>query len=172
MGPARIQDPRQGNLNVRVRSYRPTDADACHDVFVAAVRRGAAQFYTEAQRAAWAPSDLSDPDWADHLAAQHIWVAEADGALVGFMSVEEDGHLDLAFVRPEWMGRSVAQALHDRIVQWAQPRDLGQLRTEASHLARRFFARRGWRVIEPETVMFHGESLERFRMVLELKHKP
>jgi hypothetical protein len=45
---------------------------------------------------------------------------------------------------------------------------LNRLTTHASHLARRFFARHGWRVDYPETAERDGAALERFALSLDL----
>ncbi len=44
---------------------------------------------------------------------------------------------------------------------------LSGLATDASHLARRFLQRNGWRVTRTETVTRNGEDLQRFRL-----HRP
>ena len=94
-------------MTLSLRPYRPEDRAAAVYIFFRAVREGAAAFYDEAQRAAWAPS--SEPDWtrADKLLDQWCWIAEREGRPVGFMSLDRTGYLDMAFVLPEEMGKVV-----------------------------------------------------------------
>lgn len=92
----------------------------------------------------------------------------ADHAVIGFMSLLDHGHLDMAFVDPDWMGRGVAGALHTGILEHARKQGLTCLTTDASHLARPFLMRHGWRVTSPETIRRKGIELERFRMDLQL----
>lgn len=155
-------------MNVRIRSCHAGDAPPLFAVFTEAVRTGAASHYTAAQCAAWAPLDTMPASWPDLLAALDTRVAESGGEIAGFMAATPDGYVDLAFVRPRWMGRSVAQALHDDLLERARARGLTRLSTHASHPARRFFARNGWQVDHPETVDRNGEQLERFAMSLTL----
>lgn len=85
------------------------------------------------------------------------------------MSATHMGHIDLAFVRPIWMGRSVAQALYERILERAHVANLPRLTTYASHAARPFFARNNWQVDIPEQIDRNGEMLKRFAMSLNLR---
>lgn len=167
-----------------LRPWRSTDGPACDAVFFRAVREGAAGFYDAAQRAAWAPDPDEagdgdadgdgdgdadgDADGGDRLAGQWCLVAERAGAVVGFMSLTPAGYLDMAFVLPEEMGRGTAGALHDALIDRARAAGLARLDTHASHLARRFLARRGWQVEAAETVDRRGQRLDRFRMSIDL----
>jgi len=127
-------------VNVHVRPYHSLDADTLYAVYVEAVQIGAADHYTLAQRMAWAPDQPMPDDWPDQLAAMDTWVAEVDGDIAGFMAVRPDGYIDLAFVRPRWMGRNVAQALYERILERALSKGLNRLSTHANHLARPFLS--------------------------------
>lgn len=156
-------------MSVTIRPFRPGDAPELFSIFHAAVRTGAAARYTEAQRRAWLPVDEMPDDWEARVTDEDTWVAESAGSAIGFMGATRDGYLDLAFVRPEWMGKGVSQPLHDRIVGGARDRKVGRMTTHASHFARSFFARNGWQVDHPETVERGGERLERFAMSLMLE---
>ena len=147
-----------------IRRYRPEDRTACAQVFHDAVHQGAAGFYDAAQRAAWAPSPLPRADVPDKLLDQRCFVAERDGQVIGLMSLCADGYLDMAFVRPEVMGTGVADALYLAVLEEARGLRLTRLTTHASHLARRFFARRGWQVDAAETHPHNGQVFERFAM--------
>jgi putative acetyltransferase len=155
-------------VSVAIRAYGPNDATTLYAIFVEAIRVGAASHYTKAQRLAWAPESDMHAGWPDQLAAPETWVAEADGDIAGFMGATPAGYINLAFVRPCWMGRGVAQALYERILERAQARGLTRLTTHASLMAQPFFARHGWQVDTAETVDRNGEVLKRFAMSLEL----
>jgi len=162
-------------VNVRVRAYHPDtcgEAATLFAIYVEAVRIGAKGHYSEAQRLAWAPHTDMPEGWPDQLARLETYVAETDGEIAGFMAWEPTGYIDLAFVRPRWMGRHVAQALYDCILGRARRNDLTRLTAHASHLARAFFARNGWRVDYPEQIDRAGEVLSRFAMSLDLGEPP
>jgi len=157
-------------MTLALRPYRAADQAACAAVFHRAVREGAARFYDAAQREAWAPAGSgADHAAPDRLLAQWCVVAERDGRVAGFMSLTPRGYLDMAFVLPEEMGRGTAAALHDALLARARAAGLARLTTHASHLARRFFARQGWRVDAAETVAMRGQRLDRFAMSRDLR---
>lgn len=155
-------------MNVAIRAYHRDDAEPLYDIFVEAIHDGASAHYSLAQRQAWAP-DTDMPDkWPGRLATLNVWVAEADGEIAGFMAATPQGYIDFAFLRPRWMGRSVAQALYDVILERARSADLTRMTTHASLMARPFFARQGWQVDKMEIVDRNGEQLKRFAMSLTL----
>lgn len=153
-----------------VRPYAAEDCAGCWQVYFDAIQTGAQGHYDQAQRDAWSASVTEPtPENCARLADAMTCVAHRGKIIIGFMSMETNGHLDMAFVTPEHMRHGVATALHDNLLQSARANGLNRLTTDASHLARRFFERKGWRMIEPETVMRDGVPLERFRMDLKLE---
>lgn len=155
---------------ITVRAYLETDRAACRQVFQRAVREGAAGFYDAAMRAAWAPEvPPPDPDSFDKLLNQWTVVAEVDGTITGFMSMTPSGHLDMAFVLPEVMGKGHAAALHYDIVSLARTLGLTRMTVHASEYSRRFLGRRGW-VLDGVEVMRaeNGVQWDRNLMSLDL----
>jgi len=147
-------------MEVVVRSFRPGDAEALGQVFHRAVHEGAAQEYSESQRAAWSPKAPSGEIWAARLIDADTVVAEHLGQLVGFMSlISERRYLDLAFVVPEAKGQGVAAALYAVLEGRARAAGLTYLTVEASLLGEPFFARQGYSVVKRQSVFRKGERL-------------
>lgn len=155
-------------MSVTTRVYTPNDAETLFTIFVEAIHEGAAAHYTHAQRMAWAPNSEMSATWPARLAALEVIVAESDDEIAGFMAVTSEGYIDSTYVRPRWMGRSVAQALYDVVLERAHADTLPRMTTHASLLARPFFAKQGWQVDEMEIVDRNGEQLKRFAMSLTL----
>jgi len=155
-------------MNVTIRAYHPDDAEALADVFYEAIHQGTGKHYTPAQQQAWAPNPGMPTTWPNRLATLDVWVAQIDGEVAGFMAATPQGYIDFAYVRPRWMGRAVAQALYDVILERARVSNLKRMTTHASLLARPFFAKQGWQVDEMEIVDRNGEQLKRFAMSLTL----
>jgi len=80
------------------------------------------------------------------------------------MTLDDHGHIDLAFVVPDLIGKGVARALYERVEAEALRRGIGRLDTEASHMARRFFDRQGWSVVRQQSVAKGDVSLTNFIM--------
>ncbi|MBN2905551.1 MAG: GNAT family N-acetyltransferase [Rhodobacteraceae bacterium] len=177
MGRSRLPHPRRRYLiapRPRLRAARPGDGPGAYAVFHAAVHQGAASAYTADERAAWAPHATAPTParWEQRLLAAHTVVATLRGRIIGFMTLGGDGHIDLAYVAPDWMGRGVADALYDAILRLARDAGMPVLSTEASLLARSFFARHNWRVIARQSVIRHGVALTNFRMEYDVSSSP
>jgi len=156
------------NLDISVRTFRASDAEATARIYFDAVRLGTHDHYTELQRQAWAPRIPERNAWCDRLNSLTTLVADFEGTAVGFMTMTPGGHIDLAFVAPEFIGKGVAKQLYDCILDEAKVQDVTRLSTEASLLARPFFERLGWSVVKQQTVRRQGVSLVNFVMVKDL----
>lgn len=137
-------------------------------VFFRAVREGSAAFYTEAEREAWAPRP-EPPDHPDKLLDQYCLVAEEDGRMTGFMSIDKDAELDMAFVIPEVMGKGTAAALYDALILWARAQGLKHLTVRAAEQSHRFLARRGWQVDGRERLEDGGQVYMLYLMSVRLE---
>jgi len=146
------------------RRFREEDAPATAALFHASVHGLAKARYDQAQREAWAPQVPETTAWLQRLRGQSAFVAERDGGIVGFMTLRPDGYLDLAFVAPEVARQGIASRLYCAIEGEAAALGHTRLHAEASHLARPFFERQGWRVVREQTVQRNGVALTNFVM--------
>ncbi|MEM9472733.1 MAG: GNAT family N-acetyltransferase [Pseudomonadota bacterium] len=149
---------------LKVRKFVEADAGATAQIYFDAVRFGAAGHYDERQRKAWADRVPDTSQWLARLNAQHTFVAEVNSEPVGFMTVDDAGHIDLAFVAPDRMGTGVADALYAAVEGQALQLGAGRLDTAASHLARSFFERHGWSVVKQQSVAISDVELINFVM--------
>ena len=147
-------------MSFSIRPYHD-DARACAEVYFHAVQRGTHEKYTEAQRNAWAPKI---PDPLTYLADETCIIAEADGKVIGFMSVTAEHHISMAFVHPDWHRQGVAGALYDQMLASVKtpPKTV-----HASLIARPFFEKRGWVAVEKEEHVVRGVILIRHLMRLD-----
>jgi putative acetyltransferase len=134
-----------------------------------AVHTGAVGAYDEAQRKAWSPAPKSAAFMAERLSGQIILVAEDDQGLAGFFTLTPEGELDMAYVRPDRKGDGLAARLLAAILDEARKRDLTTLTVQASHIARKFFEKHGWTLVQTQTVRPNGVEMQNHRMVLHLK---
>lgn len=143
-----------------IRPCRVTDAPGLAALYHRAVHEGTGAHYDAAQRAAWSPAPPTGEDWRRRLVEADTILAERAGRLLGFMTLDlGTGWLDFAYVAPEAMGQGVGETLYAVLEGRARAAGLARLETEASLLAERFFARRGWRVVRRQEVERHGVGL-------------
>lgn len=125
---------------MKSRPARPGDAEAVADVFLAA-KAGMTylpELHTEAQTRAWI-RDLVLP-------GLEVWVAEADGRVVGFAALSEE-FLEHIYVHPEAQGRGIGTTL----LALSKKRRPGGLRLwvfQENAGARRLYERHGFELVE------------------------
>jgi putative acetyltransferase len=151
-----------------IRPYRPEDRAATELVFYRAVREGAAAHYSEVERASWARSPEPNWDLPDKLALQWCYVAEDEGRMTGFFSMDDTGYLDMAFVIPDVMGNGTAAALYDTVMARARQAGLTHFTVKAAVQSHRFLARRGWVLDRMETFTEDGETYVAALLTLDL----
>ena len=155
--------------NTTIRDYDADDAPQIVRLFYETVCSVNRADYSEEQVRAWAPGVPDPEEWHARMADRRTLVAEEGGEVVGFAELEEDGHLDMLYVRGDSVGRGVGRRLYRAIEREARGRGLGQIFTEASVTARPFFERQGFRMVRERTVVRRGVELTNFAMQKPLR---
>lgn len=122
---------------VTVRRATPTDAEAIAEVHATARREAMPWLpvlHTDAETRAWVADVV--------LPAQQVWVAETDGAVVGYVAVDGRELNDL-YVRPGWQGQGIGAALLAQ-ARVASPEGLELWAFQRNAGARRFYERHGF----------------------------
>ncbi|MBO0333623.1 GNAT family N-acetyltransferase [Sneathiella sp. CAU 1612] len=153
---------------ITIRTGTAADFKSTARLYFDSVRDGTAPHYNEEQRKAWAPDVPEAEEWRKWLSGMTTWVAETEERLIGFMSLSPNGHLELAFVHPDWIGKGIAARLYKRLEAHARATGMTSLDSDASLLARPFFERQGWHVVKEQQPVRHGVSLTNFRMAKKL----
>jgi putative acetyltransferase len=148
----------------QIRAYQAGDASAIVRLFYETVRSVNRADYSDEQVRAWAPS-VPDPNgWHTRMAGRLTLVAEEGGEVVGFAELEEDGHLDMLYVRKDAVGRGVGKRLCQAVEQKARGLGLERIFTEASITARPIFEQQGFRVLHRNDLVVRGVGMSNFSM--------
>lgn len=158
-------------MNVTIRDYDQRDAADLADVFFRSVRQVAMSDYTAAQVGAWAP---------ERRTAEQMHKTASDGRLtlvaaserdraVAYIDLEPDGRIDHVYCAPEAAGHGIAAQLYDAIETAARSQGINRLFTEASELARRFFERKGFALLERQDMVLRGVPIHNYKMAKDLR---
>lgn len=125
--------------SLTIRALEPGDVEACAAIFVAARR----------QAFDWVdPAQFRLEDFAPATVDEDVWVAEADGRIVGFLSVYLlSDFIHHLFVAPRAQDQGVGSALI-RFALDRTGRPAGLKCQTANRRARSFYEKRGWQEIE------------------------
>ncbi len=156
------------SMHVDIRPLAADDYRAVGRIFFCAVHEGARSAYNHVQRLAWGGETIDLERWKARVAALSGFVAEVDGEPVGVITIDLTGYVELAYVLPSATKRGVGTALLSSVERWAKDNGATRLTTEASLIARPFFLKNGWLVLEEERVERKGVLLTRFKMQKDL----
>jgi putative acetyltransferase len=158
-------------VEVTIRSYERRDAADVADVFYRSVHEVALSDYTPEQVKAWVPGrwDAEREHRRSGDGRLVLVAAGESGHAVAFIDLEPDGHIDRLFCAPEAAGRGVASRLYDATEATAWAQGISRLFTEASELARRFFERKGFTVLERQDKILRGVPIHNYRMAKTLR---
>jgi putative acetyltransferase len=95
-----------------VRDYERGDAEGICRLFYETVRTVNLGDYSPEQVRAWAPNVPDPVAWHERMSGRQTLVADEGGEVVGFAELEEDGHLDMLYCRPDAVGRGVGSLLY------------------------------------------------------------
>jgi putative acetyltransferase len=153
-------------VEATIRTYRREDAAGVADVFYRSVREVALSDYTDDQVRAWVPFRWDAEQEHRRSGDGRLVLVASDerDRVVAFIDLESDGHIDRLFCAPEAAGRGIASRLYDGIETAAREQGIGRLYTEASELARRFFERKGFVVLERQDKILRGVPIHNYRM--------
>ena len=155
-------------MPIDIRRYQPSDLAGMIALFRDTVRRINGRDYSQQQVMAWAPDEIDARKWTNRLDNKAVWVAELDGAPVGFIDMARDGLIDMLYVHADHQGAGIASRLLRVVEASAHARGLLRLFTEASITARPFFEHRGFRVIAPHCVKRWAQEFLNYRMDKQL----
>lgn len=130
--------PAGEGVRIAIRSALSTDAARCAEIFLHGRR----------QAFSWQPADrFGLDDYYDCVREDSVLVAEADGAVVGFVSLDpQAGVIHNLFIDPGWHKRGIGSALLREALGLlrggSHPAELACAARNAA--ARAFYERNGW----------------------------
>ena len=149
---------------MRIRAYCPRDLSCITKLFRETVHHIGAGHYSREELDAWAPADLRPADWQPRLARNAGLIAEDRAKIVGFAELSPDSFIDMIYVHKDHQCQGIATALLAALEAKARMDGLERLETNASRMAKPFFARRGFRLLTAQMVERSGVRIENFRM--------
>ncbi|MFX6782317.1 GNAT family N-acetyltransferase, partial [Acinetobacter baumannii] len=146
---------------MNVRTCTESDVASIAVVFTESIHVLGASHYDASQRNAWAPRPADIEAWSARLSGLQTLLAIEGDAVIGFISYELSGHIEFLYTAPGSERRGVASVLY-REVEKALPGV--SLFTEASLVAKPFFLRHGFSVVEEQNVSRGGVMFRRYAM--------
>jgi putative acetyltransferase len=147
-----------------IRNYQHGDHVAIATIFCRAVHEIACGDYTLAQCAAWSDTKPNPEHWEKRCERKQPFVSVVNDEIAGFLELDPDGHIDCAYVNPDFQRRGVMSGLVRHAIGVASAMKLPRLYVEASIGARCLFGRLGFQVLTAQEVAIGEERLVNYRM--------
>lgn len=148
-------------MNYRI--YCADDTPHVKRVFKDAVLNIGMHSYSEKQVHTWA-TFADDPEFDDQLKQGITIVAEQQDEVVGFGQLHPLNHIALLYVDSHHANKRIGSALIKRLERHAEDSGMKAISVEASKIARPFFEKQGYSVLEKEVIHRNGVEFERYLM--------
>ncbi|MDE7082338.1 MAG: GNAT family N-acetyltransferase [Clostridia bacterium] len=145
---------------MEIRRYKNNDCETISHLFYETVHSVNANDYKIEQISAWASNADSLKSKHNDLLKQYTLIAEINGIIVGFGSINNSGYLDLLFVHKDYQKQGIATTLCNEL-----EKGFSVIKTYASITAKPFFENRGYSVIKAQEVERYGIKLKNYEMI-------
>jgi len=142
-----------------LRQYKNEDCNIVSKLFYDTIHSVNAKDYKAEQLSVWANNADSLKSRRNDLLEQYTLIAEINGVIVGFGSIDNLGCLDLLFVHKDYQNQGVATALCNEL-----EKGFTVVKTYASITAKPFFEKRGYVVVKEKEVKRSGVKLKNYEM--------
>lgn len=153
-----------------MRPLTDQDISKVQELFRSTVLTVNTKDYTKEEVEDWASCGDSIEHWKELLAKNdYIGALDGQGNIIGFSSMDSDGHLHSMFVHENWQGCGVATRLLSEVEKMAQKYGVGKIHTEVSITARSFFEEHGYRTMKEQKQKANQLFLTNYKMEKVLK---
>jgi putative acetyltransferase len=96
------------------------------------------------------------------VAAATTFLLEADGDILGFAGLAQDGHVTAIYVRSDRLGQGIGSQLLQTLLQSAARQGIQRLYAEASEFSMGLFLKFGFQQFDTEVVDRNGVQFQRY----------
>ena len=102
-------------MRIQIKNYQSNYYKALADIFYLSVHRVDPQIYNQAQQHAWAKQPIDYNFWKKRFEKTQPYCAFIKQQCVGFIELEENGHIDCTYIHPDYQRQGVATQLYQHI---------------------------------------------------------
>lgn len=150
---------------MHIRTATLEDQDKITKLFRETILQINSKDYSDEQVETWAARADHTSKWRDRIRHQYFIIAEREGEILGFGSINRDGYLDTIFVHKDHQHEGVGTALLDKLLVYSREQGRSEVFTEASLTARPFMEKHGFRTQKPQQKVIDGVVFVNFSMV-------
>ncbi len=149
---------------MEIKEYSSDKVSEIIDLFQGSVHENTKQYYTLEQLEAWAPTPPDYHVWESYLISFKPKLVIENNKILGFLAFEPNGHVDRLYVHKDHQRQGVATFLYKHVEQSALSYGVGKLYTEASYLAKPFFKKMDFVIVNVNNICRDAIMLNNFSM--------
>jgi putative acetyltransferase len=153
---------------ITIRTAHTNDLPEIQNLFVETINAICYNDYTPEQIKVWTSAVENQEPWLNKLKTQYFIVAEADGKIAGFASLQGNDYLDFLYIHKDYQRQGIASKLYNKIENEAIRRDSAILRSDVSKTAKLFFEQKGFKTTTAQTKNMKGVNITNFIMTKQL----
>lgn len=147
-----------------IRIYQHGDHGAIARIFTRAIHEIASEVYSPEQCLAWCAREVNEEHWQRRCEWKRPFVAQVGVEIAGFLELDTDGHIDCAYINPQFQRRGIMTRLVEHAVHTCFAMQINRVYVEASICARPLFEKVGFTFVCENTVTIKGVKLTNFKM--------
>jgi putative acetyltransferase len=148
----------------QIRIFRHGDHVAIAEIFPRAIHEIASQAYSPEQCLAWSAREPNYERWKVRCEFKRPFVAVVDDQIAGFLELDTNGHIDCAYISPDFQRRGIMTRLVNHAVETCFAMKIDRVFVEASICARPMFEKTGFTVVRDNVVTVKEVSLINYIM--------
>ena len=156
------------NSKISMRLSKLNDLPEMQKMFVDTISTICIDDYTPEQIKVWTSSIENIQRWIDKLTSQYFLIAELDNKIVGYASLENNDYVDFLYVHKDFQRQDNNDRLYTEIENEAIKRKVTILTSDVSETARRFFEKKGFKTIAPQTNIIKNVEIVNYKMTKQL----
>ena len=149
---------------MEIINYMPKYAHEIADLFHDSVHEIGRSYYSKEEIEAWAPTPPDYEKWSVRLKNKKPYMAVQNSKVLGFIELENNGHIDGLYTHKDFQRCGVARNLYLHLEKEAKAKGIKMLYVEASHIAKPFFENQNFKLVKENTVVRNGVKLTNFKM--------
>lgn len=147
-----------------IRKAQLSDLNEMQQLFVDTINSICAKDYTSEQINVWTSSVENTSRWLDTFTNQFLLVAEKNGKIVGYGSLENNCYIDFLYVHKDFQRQGIANRLYTELENEAKKYEVTCLTSDVSKTARPFFEIKGFNVFSEQKKNIGGVEIINYKM--------
>ena len=147
------------NPKIIIRPAGIEELIAVKDLCVQSILAVSEDYYSRAQVRAWAKAVTNPEKWKLKFRTQSILVAEGDSALLGVVTFDLKGGIDMFYVHPKEQSKGVGGMLYSSFEEKVRNQGIQEVQVYASDSAKGFFSRMGFELVGSRLVVANGVKM-------------